>query len=120
MLPSSFEGSIFLLILANVKFLILSDLPTRCVRFQHLTIVKFLISSIFSSWFTQHTEYAHEHADTMIGDENSIVVVYKKTATCLYRLLFGLEVPPGFGPGNEGFADLKKRSFILHIFKFTI
>ena len=66
MLPSSFEGSIFLLILANVKFLILSDLPTRCVRFQHLTIVKFLISSIFSSWFTQHTEYAHEHADTII------------------------------------------------------
>ena len=49
MLPSSFEGSILLLILANVKFLIISDFPSRCVRFLHLAIVKFLIPSIFSS-----------------------------------------------------------------------
>lgn len=55
-----------MLILANVNFLIISNFPSRCVRFQHLAIVKFLISSVFSSWFTQHTEYAHEHADTII------------------------------------------------------
>ena len=50
----------------------------------------------------------------MIGDVNSIVVVYKETATYLYRLLFGLEVPPGFGPGNEGFADLCLTTWLWH------
>ena len=38
----------------------------------------------------------------------------KKTATCLYRLLFDLEVPPGFGPGNEGFADLCLTTWLWH------
>ena len=37
-----------------------------------------------------------------------------KTATRLYRLLFDLEVPPGFGPGNEGFADLCLTTWLWH------
>ena len=49
-----------------------------------------------------------------------ICALYKKQQFTLCKLLIKLEVPPGFEPGNEGFADLKKRSFILHIFKFTI
>ena len=43
----------------------------------------------------------------------------KKTATCLYRLLFDLEVPPGFGPGNEGFADLCLTTWLWHHKKWS-
>ena len=31
---------------------------------------------------------------------------YKKEHPGLSRMPIMLEVPPGFGPGNEGFADL--------------
>ena len=38
----------------------------------------------------------------------------QKTANRLHSLLFGLEVPPGFGPGNEGFADLCLTTWLWH------
>ena len=115
MLPSSFEGSIFLLILANVNFLIISNFPSRCVRFQHLTIVKFLIPSVFSSWFTQHTEYAHEHADTIIKQCKSHRRSAQKNSNPHTQVAVFLEVPPGFGPGNEGFADLCLTTWLWHL-----
>ena len=50
----------------------------------------------------------------LLSNVNPIVVMHKKTATNLYRLLFDLEVPPGFGPGNEGFADLCLTTWLWH------
>ena len=50
----------------------------------------------------------------LLSNVNFIVAVHKKTATHLYRLLFDLEVPPGFGPGNEGFADLCLTTWLWH------
>ena len=38
----------------------------------------------------------------------------KKTATRSFGLPFDLEVPPGFGPGNEGFADLCLTTWLWH------
>ena len=48
-----------------------------------------------------------------------ICVLYKKQQFTLCKLLLKLEVPPGFEPGNEGFADLCLTTWLWHHKKWS-
>ncbi|MDO5328216.1 MAG: hypothetical protein Q4G00_16110, partial [Clostridia bacterium] len=70
------------------------------------SLENFVIFLFTPQHLTQSQNMRMNMQTQLLSNVNPIVVVHKKTATHLYRLLFDLEVPPGFGPGNEGFADL--------------